>query len=380
MCALILIFLFILSYDYWLLFVHQTSALFNPQYTSYVPLLRAVAHEDRNGIFMILPGNRPVMELPRSTTLNQTDCWVNMMTDLLINSVQAGTVFVAGQECLLNVMSRFPQACFSEKELGATCWYTEKNDIRKIAEINTTLVDGKLGNCFAVNDWSKILVHEFANPLVHPRLHLYPEDSREWLEEHNRQPNGNMKLTATCQGPWLTARRLSSDDRVMGLFLRLLHTKRQNQNILEQIQTLNCSSRSFIITLFGPLLCTIILSLSARQTYIHDHAKGLRLELYKQDPIVKTAIHEILASENNVIKSALRKVQEDHCQVPSARNPNNTAKGYYGMPCFYAYTARLVSKETSCGGDTGFSTNLEHELNVLFEKNGNEWIVPPGLL
>ncbi|KAJ6570768.1 hypothetical protein B0H10DRAFT_1839798 [Mycena sp. CBHHK59/15] len=90
-------------------------------------------------------------------------------------------------------MSGFPRACFSEKELNATRWYAAKNgvsaqpsikqvknhrqDISNVAGLATQLIDGKLGNCFAVNDWLRILEHEFANPLVRPKLHLYPEDS-----------------------------------------------------------------------------------------------------------------------------------------------------------------------------------------------------------
>ncbi|KAJ7705289.1 hypothetical protein B0H17DRAFT_1156769 [Mycena rosella] len=72
-------------------------------------------------------------------------------------------------------MSGFPRACFSEKELNATRWYAKKNgvsmqptikqvknhceDILNVAGLGTKLLDGKLGNCFAVNDWFKILDH-----------------------------------------------------------------------------------------------------------------------------------------------------------------------------------------------------------------------------
>lgn len=72
-------------------------------------------------------------------------------------------------------MSGFPRACFSEKELNATRWYAKQNgvsnqptikqvknhreDILNVAGLGTKLLDGKLGNCFAVNDWFKILKH-----------------------------------------------------------------------------------------------------------------------------------------------------------------------------------------------------------------------------
>ncbi|KAJ6596436.1 hypothetical protein B0H10DRAFT_1828415, partial [Mycena sp. CBHHK59/15] len=96
-------------------------------------------------------------------------------------------------------MAGFPRSCFSEKELNATRWYAKKNgvsgqptirqvknhrpDILNVAGVSTTLINGQLGNVFAINDWLKIIEHEFANPLVRPHLHLYPEDSGKRLEE-----------------------------------------------------------------------------------------------------------------------------------------------------------------------------------------------------
>jgi hypothetical protein len=79
-------------------------------------------------------------------------------------------------------MSGFPRACFSEKELNATRWYAAKNgvsvqptikqvknhrqDVLNVAGLETKLVDGKLGNCFAVNDWFKILEHVWLYTLI----------------------------------------------------------------------------------------------------------------------------------------------------------------------------------------------------------------------
>ncbi|KAJ7455176.1 hypothetical protein FB451DRAFT_1184503 [Mycena latifolia] len=81
------------------------------------------------------------------------------------------------QECLLDLMSGFPRACFSEKELNATRWYAKMNGVSRqptikqvknhregilnVAGVKTTLFDGTLGNCFAVNDWFKILKHDY---------------------------------------------------------------------------------------------------------------------------------------------------------------------------------------------------------------------------
>ncbi|KAF8137768.1 hypothetical protein K438DRAFT_1503253, partial [Mycena galopus ATCC 62051] len=110
-----------------------------------------------------------------------------------------------------------PRACFSEKELNATRWYAAKNgvsvqptikqvknhrqDILTVAGLETKLVDGKLGNCFAVNDWFKILEHEFANPLIRPKLHLYPEDSGEKLEEARQAAKWKHEVDGNISGP-----------------------------------------------------------------------------------------------------------------------------------------------------------------------------------
>ncbi|KAF7364704.1 hypothetical protein MVEN_00340200 [Mycena venus] len=121
------------------------------------------------------------------------------------------------QECLLDLMSGFPRACFSEKELNATRWYAKKNgvsmqptikqvknhrqDILNTAGLETNLLEGKLGNSFAINDWFKILEHEFANPLVRPKLHLYPEDSGEKLEEARQAEKWKEEVDGNISAP-----------------------------------------------------------------------------------------------------------------------------------------------------------------------------------
>jgi glucan phosphoethanolaminetransferase (alkaline phosphatase superfamily) len=72
-------------------------------------------------------------------------------------------------------MGGFPRSCFSEKELSVTRWYARKNgvsgqpsikqvknhrsDILNVAGVKTTLIEGQLGNLFAINDWLKIIEH-----------------------------------------------------------------------------------------------------------------------------------------------------------------------------------------------------------------------------
>jgi hypothetical protein len=104
---------------------------------------------------------------------NRSGCWY-ILPVLHIN--------MCPQECLLDLMSGFPRACFSEKELNATRWYAKKNgvsvqptikqvknhreDILNTAGLDTKLLEGNLGNSFAVNDWFKILVHVRARSVI----------------------------------------------------------------------------------------------------------------------------------------------------------------------------------------------------------------------
>ncbi|KAJ6580335.1 hypothetical protein B0H10DRAFT_2179659 [Mycena sp. CBHHK59/15] len=118
-------------------------------------------------------------------------------------------------------MAGFPRSCFSEKELNATRWYAKKNgvsgqptirqvknhrpDILNVAGVSTTLINGQLGNVFAINDWLKIIEHEFANPLVRPHLHLYPEDSGKRLEEARQGAKWKDEVDGNLSAPMARA-------------------------------------------------------------------------------------------------------------------------------------------------------------------------------
>ncbi|KAJ6624135.1 hypothetical protein B0H10DRAFT_2186725, partial [Mycena sp. CBHHK59/15] len=118
-------------------------------------------------------------------------------------------------------MAGFPRSCFSEKELNATRWYAKKNgvsgqptirqvknhrpDILNVAGVSTTLINGQLGNVFTINDWLKIIEHEFANLLVRPHLHLYPEDSGKRLEEARQGAKWKDKVDGNLLAPMARA-------------------------------------------------------------------------------------------------------------------------------------------------------------------------------
>ncbi|KAJ6628641.1 hypothetical protein B0H10DRAFT_1665935, partial [Mycena sp. CBHHK59/15] len=73
--------------------------------------------------------------------------------------------------------------------------------ILNVAGLDTVLIDGELGNCFTVNDWHKIIQHEFSNPLVCPKMHLYAEDTRESLEEARQAAKWKNEVDSNIAGP-----------------------------------------------------------------------------------------------------------------------------------------------------------------------------------
>ncbi|KAJ7882068.1 hypothetical protein B0H14DRAFT_3433719 [Mycena olivaceomarginata] len=135
---------------------------------------------------------------------------------------------------------------------------------------------------------------------------------------------------------------------------------------------------------------------SIAETYVHDHAKRLHLELHKTDPTVKTAVHDLLAvAENNGVKSTFRKlVWASLKDKMTLTDFSKKVIGSHHLPTIPTTPPRdimacmalmrkvaqpLFSKETTRGNDTGFWSNMEKELDELFEKNGNsrdtaDWI------
>ncbi|KAJ6460725.1 hypothetical protein DFH09DRAFT_1383187 [Mycena vulgaris] len=207
--------------------------------------------------------------------------------------------------------------------------------------------------------------------------------------------------------------RLGSNDRAVTLFLRLLQTEKQNNLVLQEIQGLKvhvdaigafCTQnwkpskeqiklikslmKHYIIrpiTSYGNLVAIV-------ETYIHDHAKRLHLELYKQDPTVKSVVRELLTTENNAVRSALRKLVfasvKDKTPLKTFSMkiinmyhlptiPTTPSKDIMSCLALMRDIARpLIVNDTVRGGDTGFWIKLERELDTLFERNGNEREAP----
>ncbi|KAJ7836590.1 hypothetical protein B0H13DRAFT_2368653, partial [Mycena leptocephala] len=72
-------------------------------------------------------------------------------------------------------------------------------------------------------------------------------------------------------------------------------------------------------------------------------------------------------------KTDLETFSKKDCErLPLAYDPEHPAKGHHGLLGSHAPGRSSVGQKASTrGGDTGFWTNLEAELDNLFEKNGN---------
>ncbi|KAJ6467081.1 hypothetical protein C8R47DRAFT_33467, partial [Mycena vitilis] len=193
------------------------------------------------------------------------------------------------------------------------------------------------------------------------------------------------------------------------IFVRLQHTENQSNELQRQIAGLQSKLESvgaFCAESWKPsgeqikLLKSLLRHYIIRpitsysnlvpivKTYILDHARSLRLELYKTDPTVKTAIHDLLGVENGSVRSALRKLvfasvkgkiplmkfskkTIDAYHLPTI--PDTPPQGIMACLAFFRKVAHpLAHKTYARGGDSGFWRDVEKGLDVLFEKNGND--------
>ncbi|KAJ7349770.1 hypothetical protein DFH08DRAFT_863083 [Mycena albidolilacea] len=203
--------------------------------------------------------------------------------------------------------------------------------------------------------------------------------------------------------------KLSSEDRAVTIFLRLLRTERQNGEIqvqMQQVQSHLDNIAAFCVQNWKPspeqvkLLKSLLRHYIIRpitsynnlvplvETYILDHAAQLRLGLYKDDPTVKTVVNALLVKENGNTRSAIRKlvwmsltersaletftkkvIQVYHLPTIPASPPQDIMAC---MALMRKIAKPLLKKDSQRGGDTGFWKDIEAELDVLFDKNGNQ--------
>ncbi|KAJ7786953.1 hypothetical protein B0H14DRAFT_3582483 [Mycena olivaceomarginata] len=209
--------------------------------------------------------------------------------------------------------------------------------------------------------------------------------------------NGQRKAAHACE------------DRAVTIFLRLLRTERQNGEIqvqMQQVQSHLNNIAVFCVQNWKPSLEQVKLLKSLLrhyiiwpvasynnlvplvETYILDHAAQLRLGLYKDDLTVKTVVNALLVKENRNTRSAIRKlvwtslterssletftkkiVQAYHLPTIPASSPQDIMAC---MALMRKIAKPLLKKDSQRGGDTGFWRDIEAELDVLFEKNGNQ--------
>ncbi|KAJ7829162.1 hypothetical protein B0H14DRAFT_2594207 [Mycena olivaceomarginata] len=226
--------------------------------------------------------------------------------------------------------------------------------------------------------------------------------------------NGQRKAAhAFCKLYFL---RLSSEDRAVTIFLRLLRTERQNGEIqvqMQQVQSHLDNIAVFCVQNWKPspeqkllksLLCHYIIwpitsynnLVPLVETYILDHAAQLHLRLYKDDPTVKTVVNALLLKENGNTRSAICKlvwmslteqsvletftkkvIQVYHLPTIPASPPQDIMAC---MALMRKVAKPLLKKDSQHGGDTGFWKDIEAELDVLFDKNGNQHDSPAYLL
>ncbi|EAU93325.1 hypothetical protein CC1G_08638 [Coprinopsis cinerea okayama7 len=101
--------------------------------------------------------------------------------------------------CSLDLLMHLPRSVFSQRQLELFLWLLRVNgvddvpSVKAMKRINESLQDlcgidskpyqGAMGNRFYVNNLSKILAQEMANPLVRPHLQFYPEDCGKRVSE-----------------------------------------------------------------------------------------------------------------------------------------------------------------------------------------------------
>ncbi|KAG8719403.1 hypothetical protein FRC09_011168 [Ceratobasidium sp. 395] len=117
--------------------------------------------------------------------------------------------FASRQEALFCLMTAFPRAVFSGRELDVVRWFSAKcnvpgmptestiqtrfEHIIKLLGLESQLVQSELGNYFAVTSLESLIRNEMANPIVRKELSFYPQDSgssmscaahgKRWSEE-----------------------------------------------------------------------------------------------------------------------------------------------------------------------------------------------------
>ncbi|KAI0751706.1 hypothetical protein C8Q80DRAFT_1268903 [Daedaleopsis nitida] len=173
------------------------------------------------------------------------------------------------------------------------------------------------------------------------------------------------------------------DDKLNALFMLLL---RIESKVEKHDKALNDMNRHM-----GKIkkLCALAWTPSpAQESYIKEHAKEMRLGLWYEDDTVKATLTKILHDLASQMKSSFRKAIFTSCEtsVPLKSFAKNMFGNYHApqvlkeIPCislatfamFRKITLPLSKKKNTSGSDTGFSKEVEKELDRLWCEYGND--------
>ncbi|KAG8757406.1 hypothetical protein FRC12_010319 [Ceratobasidium sp. 428] len=125
--------------------------------------------------------------------------------------------FSGREEALFCLMTAFPRAVFSGKELDVVRWFAAKcnvpgmppqstirsrfEHIIKLLELEPQLTRSELGNYFAATSLSSIIKNEMANPVVREKLSFYPQDSGASMSNATNGQRWTEEVDATLAAP-----------------------------------------------------------------------------------------------------------------------------------------------------------------------------------
>ncbi|KAG8697268.1 hypothetical protein FRC09_007972 [Ceratobasidium sp. 395] len=164
---------------------------------------------------------RDMAELtPNSPLLYETDIKISPFD--LPESAEEWWPFSSRQEALFCLMTAFPHAVFSGKELDVVWWFSAKcnipgmptqltvqsrfEHIMKLLGLELQLVESELSNYFAVNLLASILNNigvdaEMANPIVRKELVFYPQDGGNMMSQAANGHRWTREVDASLAAP-----------------------------------------------------------------------------------------------------------------------------------------------------------------------------------
>ncbi|KAJ7199525.1 hypothetical protein C8J57DRAFT_458415 [Mycena rebaudengoi] len=185
--------------------------------------------------------------------------------------------------------------------------------------------------------------------------------------------------------------QLSYENQVAALYVKTLANEEQQTQILTELGTIKESLvgiSAFCVSNWQPgeeqkeilkslLRHYVIQPLASYngiaelvKDYIKDHAGTIDLEIYNKNAAAKRAVNDFLAAQVNSVRSAFRKTLFASL---GGKNQETAPRSILASLALMRQIAGPLSGSASvAGGDTGFWTGLETELDNLYKENGDE--------